>query len=266
MSIPNATLTSGTRTGPTADRKALLLPAALLVIGFVALAVASVFHPGGIDNNNHPAVFAQYAHSATWTTVHLAQFVAMAITIAGLLVLFYAPNPADGMPRLVARMGVVSTGVALALTAMRFAVDGVVLKRAVDAWVNAPDAEKAARFASAETVRWLEEALTSYQGFVLGLTLILLAALVVWTARVPRPIGYLLGLGGVGYLVVGWIVGLAGLAPEGAVPTYVGQLSTLIAGVWLLISAWRMPGSAEIAPESGSPARRNDAGPAARSR
>ena len=33
------------------------------------------------------------------------------------------------------------------------AVDGVALKQAVDAWVNAPEADKAARFASAEVVR-----------------------------------------------------------------------------------------------------------------
>jgi hypothetical protein len=182
---------------------------------------ASVFHPSGVDNN-HPAVFVQYAHSAGWVADHLVFFVATTITIAGLLVLFYALNLPDGMLRLTARIGIVSAGAALALSAMRFAVDGVVLKRAVDAWVSAPDPEKAARFASAETVRWMEEAIVSYQGFLLALTLILLAALIVWTARVPRPIGYLLGLGGVGYLAVGWILGVAGFAPEGAIPTYVG--------------------------------------------
>jgi len=153
----------------------------------------------------------------------------------------------------------VSAGVALA-------VDGVVLKRAVDAWVAAPDAEKAARFASAETVRWLEEATTSYQGFVLGFTLILLAALIVWTGRAPRPVGFILGLSGVANLVAGWIVGVAGLAPQGAIPTLLGQTCWLIAGVWLLVSTWRMSESADIAPKSGSPARGNDAGAAAGSR
>jgi len=34
-------------------------------------------------------------------------------------------------------------------------VDGVALKQAVNAWASAPDAEKAARFASAEAIRWL---------------------------------------------------------------------------------------------------------------
>jgi hypothetical protein len=35
-------------------------------------------------------------------------------------------------------------------------VDGVALKQAVNAWVDAPEAEKAARFAAAEAMRWLE--------------------------------------------------------------------------------------------------------------
>lgn len=240
---------SATRAGATttpsrssgADRKSLLLSAALIGGGIIALAVASAFHPSGVDNNNHPAVFAQYAQSAGWTAIHLAEFAAMAISLAGLLVLFYALDQPDGLRRLVARIGTVSAGVALALTAVRLAVDGVVLKRAVDAWVSAPDPEKAARFASAETVRWIEEASSSYQSFMLGLTMILLAALIVGSARVPRPIGYLLALGGAGYLVVGWIDGIAGLAPQGAIPTYVGQGSTLVVGIYLLVSAWRMP-------------------------
>ena len=266
MSIANMTQTSGTATGPLADRNALRLSAVFLVASIIVYAVATAFHPSGIDPNNHPAVFAQYAPSTGWTADHLGWFVEGMILIAGLLVLFYALNLQVGIPSLAARIGIVSAGVGLALTAMREAVDGVVLKRAVDAWVSPPDAEKAARFASAELARWLEEATTSYQYFVLGFTLILLAALIVWTARVPRPIGYLLALGGIGYVAAGWILGESGFAPEGAIPTYISQFFPMIAGVWLLISAWRMPGSAAIPSESGSHAGRHDAGVAGRSR
>ena len=255
MSIANVTRTPGTRTGQVADRKALRLSAGLLVSSLIVLVIAIVFHPSGGDPNDHPATFTLYAQSAGWTADHLVQFIGEAIGVAGLIVLLYALNLPDGMPRLAARIGVVSAGVALALIAIRSAVDGVVLKRAVDAWVNAPDAEKVARFASAETARWLEEAITSYQGFVLGVALILLAALIVWTAQVPRPIGYLLALGGVGYLAVSWILGVSGFAPERAVPSYIAVFAPPIAGVWLLISAWRMPKPRETAPESGSAAR-----------
>jgi hypothetical protein len=55
-------------------------------------------------------------------------------------------------------------------------------------------AEKATRFASAETVRWLEWGINSYQIFMFALSLILLATVIVGSARVPRAIGYLMGL------------------------------------------------------------------------
>jgi hypothetical protein len=69
----------------------------------------------------------------------------------------------------------------------------VALKQAVDAWSSAPAAEKATRFASAEAIRWLEWGTNSYWNFMPGLALVLFAIVIVWTARIPRPIGYLMG-------------------------------------------------------------------------
>ena len=225
----------------SAKRKSFILAAALIVGSFAVYWVAKIYHPDGIDPNNHSAVFAQYAASAGWTADHAAWFVQTGLLIAGLLVLLYALDLSDGMAAIVARLSGAFAAAAIALTALRYLVDGVVLKRAVDAWVNAPDAEKAARFAAAEVARWLEEASASYQGFVLGIAMILLAVVIVWTARAPRPVGYLLAVGGLGYLALGWILGESGFAPDGAIPNYFAAFSPLFGGLWLLISAWRMP-------------------------
>jgi hypothetical protein len=73
----------------------------------------------------------------------------------------------------------------------------------VNAWASAPDAEKAARFASAEAVRWLEWGMRSYQNFVLRLAVLLFAVAVARTAWLPRPI-VLDGVSGLTYLVQGW--------------------------------------------------------------
>jgi hypothetical protein len=226
----------------SADRRAVFLSGALLLIGFVVLQVAAAFHPGG-DPNDHLSSFTLYANSRGWTADHLGYFAAITITIAGLLVLFRTLDVPDRMSGLLARIGGVLAAVALALTAVRSAVDGVVLKRAVDAWVSAPDPEKAVRFANAETVRWMEEAASSYQTILIGLTLILLAALIIWTAKVPWPIGILLGLNGVSYVAVGWIFGVGGFAPQGALPNQMAQGLPLFAGIYLLIVAWRTPSS-----------------------
>jgi hypothetical protein len=244
MSTTTVTRTPATRTrGPAADRKALVRAAVCLGGGFVALILASVFHPDGMDQNDHQSVFTEYARSTGWTADHLAFFAAMAVTVVGFLVLFDALRLPAGMSRMVARIGAAFAGLALALTAVRFAVDGVVLKRAVDAWASAPDTEKSARFADAETVRWIEEAAVSYQSFAFGITAILLAVVVLWTAALPRPLGYLFAVGGIAYLMVGWILGVAGFAPAGSIPTQVAQTSQLVWAGYLLFVAWRAPRS-----------------------
>ena len=121
----------------------------------------------------------------------------MAVLLLGLFVLSFALNVRSGAFGWMDRFAAVSAMVALALYAGIQAVDGVALKHAVDAWVNAPEAEKATRFASAETLRWLEWGMNSYQLFMFALALILLATVIVGTARVPRAIGYLMGLAAV---------------------------------------------------------------------
>jgi hypothetical protein len=225
-----------------ADRSLLRLSTTLVVIGEVLFALVTLFHPGREDPNNHPAVFAEYASSGSWIAVHFGQFVLMAVLLAGLLVLSFALNVRSGVLGWVGRFAAVSVVVALALYGVLQAVDGVALKHAVDAWASAPEAEKATRFASAETMRWLEWGTSSYQTFMFALALILLATVIVWTARVPRPIGYLMGLAAIPYLVQSWVLGTEGFAISWLAGglSVVGLPLMLAWSIWLLIVAWRM--------------------------
>jgi hypothetical protein len=220
------------------DRKALRLSAALLVVGFISYVIAGLLHPDG-PANNHRVVFADYARSASWTAVHLGQFVGMALIITGLLLLYFALDLRVGSAAWVARLGAVSAAVALGLYGVLQAVDGVALKQAVDAWVSAPEAEKAARFAGAETVRWLEWGTRSYQSFMFGLTLILLGSAVAWTARLPRAIGYLMGLSGLAYIAQGWVVGSEGFPETNTFAILAGYVLILAWIIWLVVVAWR---------------------------
>ena len=235
-----------------ADRSLLRLSTTLVVIGEVLFALVTLFHPDG-EANNHPAVFAEYASSGSWIAVHFGQFVLMAVLLAGLLVLSFALNVRSGALGWVGRFAAVSVVVALALYGVVQAVDGVALKHAVDAWVSAPEAEKATRFASAETVRWLEWGTSSYQTFMFAVALILLATVIVWTARVPRAIGYLMGLAAIPSLVQSWVLGTQGFAVSwlsGSLSA-VGLPLMLAWSIWLLIVAWRMKEPDQ--PEKGQP-------------
>jgi hypothetical protein len=231
------------------DYKALRLSATLLFVGELLSLLAGLLHPAHENPNNHSAVFAEYASSRNWTAVHLGQFVGMAVIIAGLLVLFFALNIHHGTAGWAARFAAVSAVVALALYGVLQAVDGVALKQAVDAWASAPAAEKVARFASAETIRWLEWAVRSYQSFMFGLALVLFAVAIVWTARIPRLIGYLMGLSGLTYLVQGWILGSEGFSATNTIPQLLAYLFVFAWSIWLLILAWRMKESVEVAIE-----------------
>src|SRR5215471_12571443 len=114
----------------------------------------------------------------------------MATILGGLLALFSALDSQTGTAKLANRFGVASTTATLALYGAVLAVDGVALKQAVNAWSNAPEAEKAARFASAEVMRWLEWGTRSYADFTLGLSVVF-AAEVVRRAPIPQLIAYL---------------------------------------------------------------------------
>ena len=121
------------------------------------------------------------------------------------------------------------------------AVDGVGLKQAVNAWASADNGDKAARFAAAETVRWLEWALRSYHSIVFGLALILFGAVIAAVlGRISRLIGYLMALSGLCYLAQGWIIGTWGFSSANRIPTLIGIVLIVVWAVWLLVAAFRM--------------------------
>ena len=167
----------------------------------------------------------------------------IATMLAGLLGVFSALDDQPAATRLVSRIGVASTTATLALYGVVLAVDGVALKQAVNAWATAPDAEKAARFAAAETVRWLEWGTRSYENFTLGLS-VLMAAAVVGRARLPRPIIYVMALAALTHLLQGWLAGVEGFSSAHALAIVVAEILNVVWMTWLLVAAWRMPKAA----------------------
>ena len=222
--------------------RSLRLSATLLLVGQLLYIVVTQFHTGG-DSNNHPAIFAAYAASGSWKAVHVGQFAAMAIFLAGLLALVFALDDQVETARWEGRFGAASAVVALALYGALQAVDGVANKQADVAWVSAPDAEKAARFASAEAIRWVEWGMRSYHDFALGLALLLFAAALLRTALVPRPIAYLMELSGLTYLVQGWLVGSEGFSQTVSIAIVLAWVLSLVWIIWLVVIAWQMQDS-----------------------
>jgi hypothetical protein len=225
--------------GPV-ERDSVRLAAVLLLVGVVVTAIAGFLHAEGADANDHQAIFALYAASQSWTAVHLGQFIGMVIITFGLVALFFALDVRSGVGVWLNRFALLSAGTAVALYGVLQAVDGVGLKQAVNAWASAGDGDKAVRFAGAETVRWLEWAVRSYQSFVFGLALLLFGAVIAVTGRISRPIGYLMALSGLCYVAQGWIIGSSGFSSANQIPTLLGIGLILVWTIWLLIAALRM--------------------------
>ncbi len=75
------------------------------------------------------------------------------------------------------------------------------------------------------------------------LALLLFAAAVVRTAWVPRPIGYLMGLSGLTYLVQGWVAGTEGFSETHTIAIVLAWVLNLAWMIWLVGAARRMQDS-----------------------
>ncbi len=217
--------------GNVVDRGALSLSAGLLLGGQLLYILITQFHAGG-DANDHREIFIHYAGSGDWKGVHVGQFLAMTMMVAGLVVFGSALKPALKGRATVAMSAVAKSasmlaGVALALYAALQAVDGVGNQQVDSAWEHATRADKTARFASAEAMRWLEWGMRSYHDYALGLALIgfAFAAAAVGRLVVPKGVAWLMGAAGVAYLAQGWVVGVQGFSVAD---------SNLIVAAWVL--------------------------------
>jgi hypothetical protein len=189
-----------------------------------------------------PAFAASRAESqATRALLRGGLGLADVVLLAGVVALVFAIRGRAGVPGGIGGFAVISAVVTLTLTAVLQAVDGVALKAAADAWFSAPAAEQPARLAAVEAVRWLEWAVRSYQRAMLGVSLILVAAQIVISVRIPRPIGYFMVLSGLAYIAQGLVVGAEGFSSNGTVPGLLGFAFDLAWMIWLVLVAWERP-------------------------
>ncbi len=215
------------------DQGDLRLPAGLLLGGQLLYILITQFHVGG-DANHHREIFLEYAGSSDWKGVHVGQFLAMSVMLTGLVVLatwLRARSAASSAARALSTSASALAGVGLALYAALQAVDGGGNQQVDAAWEHATGADRAARFASAEAMRWLEWGMRSYHDYALGLALLLCAAALVAAGRraVPTGISWLMACSGVAYLAQGWVVGEEGFSATN---------STLIVTAWVLSLSW----------------------------
>jgi hypothetical protein len=212
------------------------LGALALPLGVIVLAVSEIFHPSREDPMDNVAVFREYANSDIWTTVHLGEYFGFLLLLGGLVALYYSVRTGAGA-------GLAPFGLAAAVTAAASftvlqAVDGIALKRAVDAWVSAPAEQESAAFAAAEAIRWIEMGMNSLSYFLAGLTLFMYGVAIALGAIYPRWAGLIAVVSGVALMYNG----LVEVAYEGFVASTVKLVGLALWALWAFVMAilmWR---------------------------
>ena len=208
--------------------------AVAMPLGVVVLVISEILHPSREDPMDNPAVFAEYAQSDAWTAVHLVQWFGFLLLLGGLVALYYSLGPRTGA-------GLAPFGLAAAVTAAASftvlqAVDGVALKRAVDAWAGAPADREAVAFAAAEAIRWTEIGMNALSFFLLGLSLLLYGlALASGASSYPRWAGWVAVVAGAALMYHGAVV-----AYDGFVSSVVGLVGLLLMAIWAFVMAFVM--------------------------
>jgi hypothetical protein len=209
-----------------------------LTLGIVVLWVSTYFHPSREDPNDNPAVFAEYAQSDSWIAVHLGQFFAVLLVIGGLVALYYSITARPEAGAALARFGLAAAVTTAASFTILQAVDGITLKRAVDAWASAPTDQQSAAFAAAEAVRWTEIGLNSLSFFLLGLTFFLYGLALVLGSIYPRWLGVIAVVSGAALMYHGAVV----VSYESFVPSITNLAGLVLLSAWAFIMAvlmWR---------------------------
>jgi hypothetical protein len=214
------------------------LGAVALPLGIIVILVAQIFHPGREHPMDFPAVFMEYAQSNIWTAVHLAEYFGYLFLLGGLVALYYSVSAKPGVGAGLAPFCHAAAVTTAASFTVLQAVDGIALKRAVDAWASAPPAQETAAFAAAEAVRWIEMGMNSLSFFLSGLTLFLYGLAIALGTVYPRWVGLIAVVSGATFMYNGAVA----VAFEGFGPSIIKLVGIFLLAVWTFIMAvlmWR---------------------------
>jgi hypothetical protein len=212
------------------------LGAAALPLGIIVLVVSEVLHPSREDPMDNPAVFAEYARSDIWTAVHLAQWFGFLLLLGGLVALYYSLKDRPGVGAGLSPFGLAAAVTTAASFTVLQGVDGIALKRAVDAWASAPADREVAAFAAAEAIRWTEIAMNALSYFLLGLTVFLYGLAIALGGAYPRWVGLIAIVSGAALMYNGVVE----VAYEGFVSSIIKLVGLLLLAVWAFVVAFGM--------------------------
>ena len=215
------------------QRGASKVGAVCAIAGALLLLLGTYLHPMSADPNDALAAFTEYAADHLWVASHLTQLAGVALMIAALIFLSYELDNASA--RVAAGGAIASLAVAAALQA----VDGVALKRMVDAWALAPAADKAMAFQAAFAVRQIEVGLAAMFSLLLGSSALLYGLALMTSSLYPRWLGIVAIVGGGVNAIAGVVIAYTGFSDTSM---NVSMPASVVMLIWMIaigILMWR---------------------------
>jgi hypothetical protein len=223
------------------DRIWFKFGAACLILGTVLFTAHSFVHQP--NPNDNAAVFAEYAADNNWLATHMAQFSAnfLIVGVASFAIhrsLIHENENAASW----SRQGILTAAVCLAVFTVDQRLDGVALKRAVDAWAGASADTKAIYFGAAESIRWLEYALNGMYNITLGMFVLFVSLGMTFSSAYPKWLGWTgVVAGGLARAIIGVATLSTGFSPLVGAVHWMAFLGGTIWRFAVTYFVWKMP-------------------------
>ena len=224
----------------TAQATILRIGAAMASLSALATVSSGVLHPSRERPDDHPRVFAEYAQSEIWVTGHLIQTFGFFLAFLALIALGAALLERHDRARVFVRIGTPLATAAIAAAALLQGLDAVALKAVAAKWAAASDADRAATFAAAEAVRYLEIGFNSIFRMLQGFCYATFGAALIHTSGWARWLGWSAVALGLAIVCRGLAVAYTGFSLANPLYAVVGVTALELLNAWLLVASFYM--------------------------
>lgn len=227
------------------DKALLRLGAVSAVAAAILAAIVNLAHPRVADYSSPDSFLRVMAASNIWVTDHLGIVLAVLLYLGGLTAIYRSIT--TGKAAAWARLGFAGAMVGIATQLVWASMDGIAMKWIAQAWITAPEGEKAMAFRIAAATLRVTSALSAMWIIVLfGATHLLYGIAILSGSTYPRWLGWVAVIGGAGALVTGVLQsyqGLTALLVNVLLPIFASLLT-----LWLLVMGirlWRVAATAK---------------------
>jgi hypothetical protein len=218
------------------------------IAGSLVLLLGTSLHPQSADPNDAVAAFTEYAADRGWIASHLLQLAGVALMVTALLELAHRLREGPGAAW--ARIAAATAVAGLAIAAALQAVDGIALKRTIDAWAASPAPTKEVAFFAAFAVRQVEVGLAAMLSLALGIAAVLYGIALLADRRIARWLGAIAIFGGAWTTIAGVAIAYTGFSD---LEMAINMPASLLLLAWMIaLGALVLRGDALGAPRAGS--------------